>query len=65
LENQANPGRICPGIPATCGGRNIGAAAVDLIKLELPLNVLVLSTFLSLPCNGQSAGLWRCWIVKE
>jgi hypothetical protein len=55
LENQANPGRIRPGIPATCGGPDIGAAAVDLINLELLLNVLVLPT--SLPNNAAKRGI--------
>jgi hypothetical protein len=54
-----------PGIPATCGGQNIGAAAVDLINRELSLNVLVMPTSLSLPCHGRSAGLWRGWIANE
>jgi hypothetical protein len=44
-----------PGKPATCGGPNIGTAAVDLINLELPLNVLVLPT--SLPYNAAKRGI--------
>ncbi|MGF7137585.1 hypothetical protein P3T40_009099 [Paraburkholderia sp. EB58] len=44
-----------PGLPATCGGQNIGAATVDLINLELLLNVLVLPD--SLPYNAAKRGI--------
>jgi hypothetical protein len=55
LENQAKSERLRSGIPATRGGSDIGADAVDLIDLELLLNVMGLPG--SLPLNRARRGI--------